>query len=56
MSSSHQDRNLKALFVELAIDVGNTNVVVGIFEGDKVKASWRIQTERRRMPDDRLCR
>ncbi len=36
----------------LAVDVGNTNVVLGIFEGDKVKASWRVQTERRRMPDE----
>ena len=36
----------------LAIDVGNTNVVIGIFEGEQVKASWRVQTERRRMPDE----
>ncbi len=36
----------------LAVDVGNTNVVLGIFEGDKVHSSWRIQTERRRMPDE----
>ncbi len=36
----------------LAIDVGNTNVVIGIFEGETVKASWRVQTERRRMPDE----
>lgn len=36
----------------LAIDVGNTNVVIGIFEGEEVKASWRVQTERRRMPDE----
>jgi type III pantothenate kinase len=36
----------------LAIDVGNTNVVAGVFDGEKVKASWRIQTERRRMADE----
>ncbi|MEI7554778.1 type III pantothenate kinase [Candidatus Chlorohelix sp.] len=36
----------------LAIDVGNTNVVVGVFIGDELKASWRVQTERRRMPDE----
>ena len=36
----------------LAVDVGNTNVVLGIFEGDQVKSSWRVQTERRRMPDE----
>jgi type III pantothenate kinase len=38
--------------VLLAIDVGNTNVVLGIFKGDKLQANWRIQTERRRMPDE----
>ncbi len=36
----------------LAVDVGNTNVVLGVFEGDDLKASWRVQTERRRMPDE----
>ncbi|MDB5080549.1 MAG: Type pantothenate kinase [Chloroflexi bacterium] len=36
----------------LAVDIGNTNVVLGIFEGETVKASWRMQTERRRMPDE----
>jgi len=36
----------------LAIDVGNTNVVIGVFVGDELKASWRVQTERRRMPDE----
>lgn len=36
----------------LAVDVGNTNVVLGVFEGETVRASWRMQTERRRMPDE----
>lgn len=36
----------------LTIDVGNTNVVVGVFLDDKIKASWRVQTERRRMADE----
>lgn len=36
----------------LAVDVGNTNVVLGIFNGEKLEASWRVQTERRRMPDE----
>ena len=36
----------------LAVDVGNTNVVLGVFEGDQLRASWRVQTERRRMPDE----
>ena len=36
----------------LAVDIGNTNVVMGVFEGDQLKGSWRVQTERRRMPDE----
>jgi len=30
----------------LAVDVGNTNTVIGAFEGNKLKADWRIRTER----------
>ncbi len=36
----------------LTIDIGNTNVVVGIFEGESLVASWRLATERARMPDE----
>ncbi len=36
----------------LAVDIGNTNIVVGVFEDEKLKGSWRLQTERRRMPDE----
>jgi type III pantothenate kinase len=28
----------------LAIDVGNTNTVVGLFQGSELKASWRVRT------------
>jgi type III pantothenate kinase len=28
----------------LAIDVGNTNIVLGLFEGERLRASWRIRT------------
>jgi type III pantothenate kinase len=38
--------------VLLTIDAGNTNVVIGVFEGDKIKSSWRMRTERRRMADE----
>ncbi|MBW2060138.1 MAG: type III pantothenate kinase [Deltaproteobacteria bacterium] len=30
----------------IAIDIGNTNTVIGAFEGDTLKADWRIRTER----------
>ncbi len=36
----------------LAIDIGNTNVVVGIYQGKRLVTSWRLATERTRMPDE----
>lgn len=36
----------------LAIDVGNTNTVAGLFEGERLVVSWRFSTERQRMPDE----
>lgn len=36
----------------LAIDIGNTNVTFGIFEGDRIKTTWRMSTAIHRMPDE----
>ena len=36
----------------LAIDVGNTNIVVGVFEGSKLVESWRLATDNRRAADE----
>ena len=36
----------------LAIDVGNTNIVFGVFEGDAVVQSWRLLTLRERTADE----
>jgi type III pantothenate kinase len=36
----------------LAIDIGNTNVVVGVFKGEQILTSWRLATERARMTDE----
>jgi len=36
----------------LAIDVGNTNIVVGVFEGDTLRVSWRLLTLRERTADE----
>jgi type III pantothenate kinase len=36
----------------LAIDIGNTNVKLGTFEGDQLTATWRLETDARRMPDE----
>ena len=36
----------------LLVDVGNTNVVVGVSEGRELMARWRVATDRSRMPDE----
>jgi type III pantothenate kinase len=36
----------------LAIDIGNTNVTVGLFRGEELGATWRIATGIDRMPDE----
>jgi type III pantothenate kinase len=36
----------------LAIDVGNTNIVLGVFEGATLMQSWRLQTLRERTSDE----
>lgn len=36
----------------LAVDIGNTNVTIGAFDGDQLVDSWRISTDRRRMADE----
>jgi type III pantothenate kinase len=38
--------------VLLAIDVGNTNIVLGVFDGDTLVQSWRLQTLRERTSDE----
>lgn len=36
----------------LAIDVGNTNVTLGLFEGESVRATWRLATDIDRLADE----
>jgi len=36
----------------LAIDVGNTNIVLGVFDGSELIRSWRLQTVRERTADE----
>jgi type III pantothenate kinase len=36
----------------LAIDVGNTNITIGLFEGDRLAQSWRLATLRERTADE----
>lgn len=36
----------------LALDIGNTNVTCGVFQGDKLVTTWRMSTAIHRMPDE----
>src|SRR5437879_12708079 len=36
----------------LAIDLGNTNLAFGLFEGDELRQDWRLATRRDSMPDE----
>lgn len=36
----------------LAVDVGNSNTVVGVFRGDELVRHWRVSTEAERTPDE----
>ncbi|MBI2853731.1 MAG: type III pantothenate kinase [Chloroflexi bacterium] len=36
----------------LAIDIGNTNVTLGVFHGDKLKTTWRVATSVHREADE----
>lgn len=36
----------------LAIDVGNTNIVFGVFDNDKMLESWRLATDNNRSADE----
>jgi type III pantothenate kinase len=36
----------------LAIDVGNTNIVLGVFDGEKLTVTWRLLTLRERTADE----
>lgn len=36
----------------LAVDIGNTNIILGVFDGDKLKTTARIATGVHAMPDE----
>jgi type III pantothenate kinase len=36
----------------LALDIGNTNIVLGVFDGEKLRQSWRVRTEARTTADE----
>jgi type III pantothenate kinase len=36
----------------LAVDIGNTNIVAGIFDGENLKATWRLGTDVHKLEDE----
>ncbi|MFC2048148.1 type III pantothenate kinase [Chloroflexota bacterium] len=36
----------------LAVDIGNTNVAFGVFEGEELRTTWRMATNIQQMPDE----
>jgi type III pantothenate kinase len=36
----------------LTIDIGNTNLTLGLYEGEQLVAHWRLATDNNRMPDE----
>jgi len=36
----------------LCIDIGNTNITLGLYEGEKLGPRWRLATDHERMPDE----
>ncbi len=36
----------------LCIDIGNTNIKLGLFDGDALRSSWRISTDRTNLMDE----
>jgi len=36
----------------LCIDVGNTNITLGLYEGENLGPRWRLATDHERMPDE----
>jgi type III pantothenate kinase len=36
----------------LAIDIGNTNITLGLYDGEKLGPRWRLSTNHERMPDE----
>ena len=36
----------------LVIDVGNTNTVLGVYDGDDLIANWRMTTEKSKTADE----
>lgn len=50
MSRVRENAGSKSML--LAIDVGNTTITIGVFEGERLRATWRIGTDHQRLADE----
>jgi type III pantothenate kinase len=46
------NRQSESLEMFLAIDIGNTNITLGLYEGDRLGPRWRFATGHGKMPDE----
>src|SRR3954452_25091320 len=42
----------QAVVILLAFDIGNTTIHIGLFDGERLTATWRIGVQTERMPDE----
>ncbi|MED4968164.1 type III pantothenate kinase, partial [Heyndrickxia coagulans] len=47
-----KQKNKVVSIMLLVIDVGNTNIVLGVYDKDELKYHWRIQTVRDKTEDE----
>ena len=36
----------------LVIDIGNTNIVLGVYQGEQLESEWRVATDKAKTPDE----
>ena len=36
----------------MTIDIGNTNISLGVYQGEQLGPCWRVSTDHQRMPDE----
>jgi type III pantothenate kinase len=46
------DQNSAEAAMLLCFDIGNTNIKIGVFEGDRLIRRWRLATDRERLADE----
>lgn len=42
----------RVMVMLLSLDIGNTSIHIGLFEGENIRATWRLGVEREKFPDE----